>query len=542
MPVPKKPKGRSSRAGGQRGKEDALFDLLSSLDAQTLARVRETLRAQLETFDGEPNPIELFDEFLRRVETLSAQNSQENEEFFGEVVATLTQLAIGEDAGDPQARELRKLVYKRLEERIFDGRPGAASLMLVGKVLRDSGWLVPDLLKVSLVDSLEAAGLSGSESAAADLGGALAEIVSASDGDAFAAYEAVNSVLAAFPSEAAARMVTTLGDDRAPLLLHVLAGFAMHRDPRLASAAIDALRRAAKVGPHESALVERVVRMRPWLPADRQAPLDEAIRALRENAEPPVPPDRPAAATCYVTACDRSGAAGALATLKAPDGWRFVAAMTNPRGVEEVLSKHSLSKRQVDLALRGMRENVMAAQTDVAGVGRYLELAIGENVAAREPPPFNLIAFVENLGLGPVAPRLISSADLLTELLAQWPENETDAAALARAYKWVVGGALTQPWFETGPGVERCIARVRGSKARAKAVLTAYLPARREFWARACARAAFALQLEPAAYGALARSLALVGREIVGDAPLETIPLMWQIAETTVGAFDNRPG
>ena len=86
-----------------------MFELLSSLDAQTLARLRETLRAQLETFDGEPNPVELFDEFLRRVETLSASNSQESEEFFGEVVATLTQLAIGEGAGDPQARELRKL-------------------------------------------------------------------------------------------------------------------------------------------------------------------------------------------------------------------------------------------------------------------------------------------------------------------------------------------------------------------------------------------------------------------------------------------------
>jgi hypothetical protein len=105
----------------------------------------------------------------------------------------------------------------------------------------------------------------------------------------------------------------------------------------------------------------------------------------------------------------------------------------------------------------------------------------------------------------------------------------------------VVRSALTRTWFETGPGVEHCIARVRSSRARVKAVLTAYLPGRREFWARACARAAFALQLEPAAYGALARSLALVGREIVGDAPLETIPLMRQIAETTVGAFENRP-
>jgi hypothetical protein len=540
--LPKKPKGKPARAGGERSKHDDLSAILSSLDAETLRRLRETLRAQLETYDGEPNPSEMFDEFLRRVEIVSAHNSHENDEFFGEVVAALTQLAISENAGDPQAREQRKLAYKRLEERIAVGAPGAASLMLIGKVLSDSGWMVPDVLKASLVKSLEGSGLSGSENAAVELKRALAEIVSASEGDVFAAYGAVKSVLAAFPSEAAARMVTTLGDDRAPLLLHVLAGFAMHRDPRLASAAIDALRRAAKVGPHESALVERVVRMRPWLPADRQAPLDEAIRALRANSEPPVPPDRPVAAKCYVMACDRSGSAGALATLKAPDGWRFVAAMTNPHGVEEVLSLQNLSKRRVDGTLRGMRENVVAAQTDIAGVASYLELAIGENVAAREPPPFTLVAFVENLGLGPVAPRLISSADLLAELLAQWPASETDAAALAQAHELVVGGALKQPWFEAGVGVERCIARVRGFKPRARAVLTAYLPERREFWARACARTAFALQLEPAAYGALARSFALVGREIVGGAPLESIPLMRQIAEITVGVFESRSG
>jgi hypothetical protein len=238
-------------------------------------------------------------------------------------------------------------------------------------------------------------------------------------------------------------------------------------------------------------------------------------------------------------ACDGSGAAGALATLKAPDGWRFVAAMTKPHGVEDVLSLKQLTKAQVDLTLRGARENVMVAQTDIDGVASYLALAIGENVAAREPPPFHLVGFVENLGIGPVAPRPLAPGELIAELLAQWPESETGAAALARAQQFVVGGALKQPWFEAGAGVERCIDAVRGTRARVKAVLTRYLPQRREFWARACARTAFALNLEPAAYGELARSLTLVGREILGDAPLESIPLMRRIAETTVDAFEG---
>ena len=540
--LPKKPKPRRSRGESKRGKQGALLDLLKALDPETLKRLRDTLRAERETFDGEPNPIELFSEFLRRVESLSARSAQDNDAFFNEVVETLTQLAIDDNGGAPRARDVRAKIYERLEQRIAEGGLDAAGLMLVAKVLSDSGWQVPDALKASVVRLLDAAGLSGSQSAALDLKNVLADIVAASEGDAFAAYEALNSVLAAFPAEAAARMVATLGEGRAPILLHVLAGFAMHRDARLASAAIEELQRAARAGPLESALVERVVRMRPWLPADRQAPLDEAIRALRAQAEAPVRPDRAVAAKCYVMACDATGAAGALATLKDAGGWRFVAAMTKPIGVDEVLSLQDLTKREVDHTVRGMRENVMAAQSDIGGIARYLELAIGENVAARAPPPFSLIGFVENLDLGPIAPRLISSAELLAELIAQWRERETDAAAVARAQELVVDDAFSQPWFESGVGVERCIASVRGAKARTRAVLTKYLPQRREFWARACARTAFALNLEPATYRILAQSLALVGREIAGGAALESIPLMRRIAETTVGAFESRAG
>ncbi len=107
-------------------------------------------------------------------------------------------------------------------------------------------------------------------------------------------------------------------------------------------------------------------------------------------------------------ACDGSGAGGALASMKASDGWRFVAAMTKPRRRRGGAEHGGRAQAQVDVTVRGMRESVMAAQTDVAGLARYLQLALGENVAAKNPPPFKLIAFVESLGLGPLAPRVLS--------------------------------------------------------------------------------------------------------------------------------------
>ena len=44
-------------------------------------------------------------------------------------------------------------------------------------------------------------------------------------------------------------MVATLGDVHAPLLLHAMAGFAMHRDSQMAASAITRLKHAAMSGP-----------------------------------------------------------------------------------------------------------------------------------------------------------------------------------------------------------------------------------------------------------------------------------------------------
>jgi hypothetical protein len=539
---PQKGKPPKTTARGRASAEAPLFDILKSLDEETLARVRETLRAEMDLIGVEDDdPVALFDGFVERLEAMAEGPYPDDEDLFEDLVMTLTQAAIDANGGDPRAREVKAAVYDRLEEAIAGGRLNAAGLVLVAKILSDSGWSVPDSLKARLVDMLENSPPSEGEASPGDLKSALADIAEAAEGDAFASYDALNSVLAAFPSEAAARMVSTLGVERAPVLLQTLAGFAMHRDPQLAMAAIEELKRSAKAERVESALVERLVRMRPWLPADRHAALDEAIRALRAHALPPIESERPAAAKCFVMACDGSGAGGALASLKTADGWRFVAAMTKPAGVEEVLSLEGLRKSEVDATVRGMRESVMAAQTDVEGIARYLQLALGENLASKTPPPFKLIAFAENLGLGPIAPRVIAPADLIGEMLADLPETEKDAAAVGRAHQAALGGALADIWFEAGEPVERLLGPIRGARTRAKAMLTAYLPERRAFWTRACALTAFVLQLDRKAYGVLGRSLALVGRDIAAGAPLDRIPLMRQIADISVRAYESQP-
>ena len=541
--MPKKPTARKpSKPKASRAADDTspLLDVLKGLDADTLSQLRDTLRAQFAADDGdEVDPLELFEEFLFRLENSAERGIAEDEDFFEEVVMCLTQLAIDDNGGDPEAREWRGRVRERLDEALEEGGLDASNLVLIAKVLTDSGWVVPERLKTRVVEALEADGVAFSQSGVS-LESTLADISNAAEGDAFAAYDALNSVLSAFPSEAAAKMLATLAAGHTPVLLQTLAGFTMHRDPALAATAINELKHAASGGSIESALVERLVRMRPWLPLERQGPLDEAIRALRSHALSPVNSVRPTAVKCFVLACDGSGAGGTLASLKAKDGWSFVSAMTKPAGVEDVMSLEGLSKGQVDATVRAMRDNVTAAQTDVAGVASYIQLSLGENVASKRPPPFKLISLVESLGLGPLAPRVYSPADLIAEMLAGVPESERNAAAVARANQTVIGGALASPWFEAGESVERLLAPIRGQKARANAILTVYLPERREFWTRACALTAFVLQLDRKTFGSLGKSLALVGREFADGTPLKTIPLAVQIATMTVRAYESR--
>ncbi len=513
--------------------EVSIADLLDSLGPED----RERLRAALvDRTTAEVEMLDLVEDLLQRLEAPGNHEIADDEALIDAVVSGLAQLGVDSNGGDPEARKAVAAVLEKLDAALAADRFDAASLVLIAKILSDARWAVPVRLKNKLVEALDAA--PPAEPSEFDLASALRQIADAAGDDAFAAYEALNSVLSAFPSDAAARMVGVLSAGRAPVLLQTLAGFVLHADSALALAAVAALRGAAAAQPIESALVERLVRMRPWLTSDRQGPLDEAIRALRAHALPPRDAVWLTPVRGFVMACDGTGSAGALATLKGPRIWSFAAAMTGPGGVADVIGLDRARKADVEATVRGLRENVVTAETDAAAVGRYLQLCLGEGLQARNAPPFRLVGFVESLGLGTLMPRALSPGDLVAEILAG--EEDVSPQALAQAHQDAARSELAASWFEAGEAVERLLKPVRGAKARARAVMGGHLSARREFWARVCAMSAFALSLDPVAHMGLGRSLALVGRDLAAGEPFDDMPLMRRIAETTVFAFEDR--
>ena len=179
-------------------------------------------------------------------------------------------------------------------------------------------------------------------------------------------------------------------------------------------------------------------------------------------------------------------------------------------------------------------------ETDLAGVTRMLGLAIADNFASGNLPPFKLVEVVESLGLGPVHPDHASPMEIITGLLADLPPEQTNPTAVARAHANIMVSEFKDQWFEAGEAVEDLLYPVKGFNQRVAKLTKAYLPERRLFWARLCAISALALRGNEKTRHSPWKQLALVGRDIASDLPLGQIPLMKQVAETSVRAFESR--
>jgi hypothetical protein len=431
-------------------------------------------------------------------------------------------------------------IYDLLDDAIENRKLGAIDLMMMGKMLTDAEWTVPDTLKQAFA---EAAAQSTFENPDAAIDGVVATILElAAEGsqDPFEIHAELTSLLASCPAEAAAVLLMQLGVSGQNAIVHAIAGFVLHPDAALAHATAEALAAAARVSPVESSLVERLVRMRPWLPQQRQAQIDTTIRALRANAQPPVKVEPPKLIKCWLSICDGSGARSFVATQRVGTRYQFATVMMKPGGVHDAMVLRRMPKSEVDDIVRRMKSDLQLTEVDIGALARTLELAIADNLASGALPPFRLIEVVESLGLGPIHPNPASPLEIIEGLLADQPPEETGKAATEKAHGDALLADLKFQWFEVGEELEDMLYPVKGVKPRVAKLLADYLPRRRQFWARQCALSALAMRGDKNASRNAWRQLALIGRVIASDVPLAKIPLMRQVADSSVRAFAAR--
>lgn len=525
-----------------KGRANPVLDMFKNMDEDALVMLRHSIQTEMDfgpDFFGPEDPVDLFAEYLQGCTQGNIDEDDKNE-LLADLVEVFCQLKIDSNGGQREARGKIQAIYGLLDNAIEAHSLDPVDMMMTGKILTDAGWAVPDSLKQAMAEALQTALPSSPVGAGTDIVSSLLEVADQAGQNPFDVYEYMNSLLAGFPLEASVMLLNELIAGKKAVIDQSVAGFLLHPDTVLAQSVADALALTTKQTPVESSLIERLVRMRPWLPKTRQVHLDVTIRTMRLNALPPVKAALPKVIKCYVSVCDGSGTRSLFVTERVGAYYQIASVMMKLAGVADAMVFSELSKSGMDDIVRQMMTSIPVMETDLAGITRMLELAIADNFASGHLPPFKFVEVVESLGLGPIHPDHASPMEIITGLLADLPPEQTNPTAVARAHADILESEFTYQWFEAGEALEDLLYSVKGSKARIAKLLKAYLPERRLFWARQCAISALATRGDEKTCHSPWKQLALVGRDIASDLPIDQIPMMKQVAEISVRALEGR--
>jgi hypothetical protein len=503
------------------------------------AELMKLLTQALQSEDAFENAdvVGLFSDYLDACEP-GAMSDEERDDLASELTGALGDLRVASNGGDRDARDDMLAINELLDAALGDGVLSPVDMILTGKILFDAGWTVPERLKAAVATTLPKGPDGLPPAQMPDVQTLLLDFFDEGEKDSFAIHGLAKSLMAAFPSDVCGLLLSGFASVGKPELNLAVAGFVLDADPEVARGAIAALRGVAVREPVDSLLVERLVQMRPWLPEALRGELDGAIKALRAKASPPQAQRRPELVSGHVSVCDGSGTNSLYVTQRIGAHHRMCCIMIRASGISDVLILPDLPKAQLQAMQHEMMSALPTRKTDAAGLARMLALGLAGNADAASPPPYQLVEIVESLGLPPLHVDHSSPADLIEELLAGLAPEATDAAATAVAHDALPEVGFVADWFEAGEALENLLRPLKGFKKRTAAVETKYLPARRQFWARQCALSALALRGE--SDQTVWRQLALVGRDIASDLPLDRIALMSRIAATSVYAFEEQ--
>jgi hypothetical protein len=457
-------------------------------------------------------------------------------------LATLRLRASGGDVGaDDAIAEVRS----RLDDALQKGGVAPEVLMLVARAFARAELDPGRSLQEAVMSAME----TESPSMAAvltpdDISDHFTELAAAFDNDPFEIYVELATTVAAFPVEHQATLAGALATSESEAVREAALGFGFSPDPVVSSAALVAVSQQGCGPLVSSKVIDRLVRMRPWLSETRRPNVDIAIRALRPRAAPPLPVERWEIRSVLASLCDGAGAQSLFALAKR--GRRFGLAsllVKSEFGVANAWVRDGMTKAEADALIAEIVSGAEAVEVSIALLQQRVADALAINVARDVPPPFGLLQVADMLGLGPLHPESISPPVLVEALIADLPSARTDTVAALAAHRASVSWEEFQilaSWFEAGEAVEELLQPLRTRKRRIEAVSAQLLPTRRTFWAERCAWMAATLKEGAAEGDDTWRYFALVARDLVGQRSLNEIPLAARIAAATVKAFEER--
>ncbi len=529
---------RESKSKSARPARDDDFEV-PDLSEEMIARMLESLKGgEIPGFGEDPADElnEAFEDFLALDGPSDGDDEDEIEEdeldpneVFSRLADALEEVRIGANGGDPRARKAIAGFRERLEEAITDEDIHPANLIMLGKVLWKSQTAVPESLRTAV------GGAIGGDAFEPDNAEGFVRLSLAAMGeidDPFDLYDESSSNMAGFPTRHRIALALPLISSKKPVIRVAAIGFVLHPEEELARAVIKAFPFSAPSSASENEIVARLRTVAAWLPAERREMAEAAFAAMPSGPRP-----APAAVKIIkivASAHDGSGANTLVAAVKQGKHFVNLSVLMKAEGVVEVVEYSDLARKDSERMIELLGATSPMVDISAGGAGALIELALGRNLSAGALPPFRLLRFCEALGLEAPRPD-ISNASRIFETRFEPPPGEDPAADAG-----IVESPFVQSWFEAGEGVDKLLGSTKARKLATRKVLNEYLPARRPFWAMLCATTALVFKSRSGNPDEAWKSFARIGRAIASQAPLDSIPLMEQIAARTVEAYFAR--
>ncbi|MDR3531252.1 MAG: hypothetical protein P4L90_11960 [Rhodopila sp.] len=326
--------------------------------------------------------------------------------------------------------------------------------------------------------------------------------------------------------------------DAVPLML-LDADSVVRRDAALA------LEQTARPDTMSPDALRRTITARNWLPpADRPA-LDSVIRKSRlAGVEIGGWPAPSAGIEYHATMIDGSGAQSLLAADRSGKRGLFAGLLLrHGEGVADAWGEKDLPRRQINDLLRDAQLGGVFAQVRKSYVDAMVQHAIGTAVESGKTPSEGVLTIAELIGGADWKDRRLDIKEEAERLWGELPEADRTQQAVETAFKrglgWMTKDQIIASWFEDGPKVREALASLpRTDKiGMAAVVMNDILPAARAQWAERFVLMAMWCQAAiDQKFRSRARDLIPVAHALVGDTPLDGIPIMGVIAGQTVRA------
>jgi len=448
----------------------------------------------------------------------------------------------GRDAGPEflQAAEATLATTQR-ERMTTDG------MFMLARLYARAGVAVPEALQVPRPGyEAEETGHDDAdpEHLLPDLEQGLRQLVDDCDGDLLTAHGAMVETLAGIPEEPRLALIHHVAAQEDSDWQQLAAYWLLDREPAVREVVSRAYRDHARGGTLDARIAACLPLLRSWLPRDGACQqVDEALAIVRRRS-PGGPPFPDAAGIDEVHASLPDGAGAQYLGIATGAGrnrrWAMILTKTG-YGIRDAYLLPALDAGDERAMLDGMLGGMDAVPVETQTLHLLLAAAMAEGLAREEPPAPGLLNVAAACGLVDLRPQPLTVPDWLGrldpagELADLTPQKR--GRLINRSADWADSFTMLDSWFEETSECDRVLEFAPHPAGRRRA-LREHLQARRDWWAGQCLRSA--LVLRDTAEPDLWRSFAATAAALLEGRELKRIPVMEQILETTIDAWESR--